>query len=212
MSVSPADLKLLSTALVNRHKLQTGKPRQKQFCVALHNKTDFMLAITTAVVCSVSWLQAKELKVLIKKQNTQRRQLEAAAKDAEQTAQTAQQQYKEHLQELQSQLDQAQTTNTVPPSGPPEAEAALHAELQSLQCQLAEAQQEVTSMQQQQAKGGSASVLPSTNPSTPSKSSAASPAQDSAAHDSAAQDLSAASAEKESAKDKDTQLQVVSRL
>ena len=140
--------------------------------------------------------------------------MEAAAKGAEQTAETAQQQYKEHLQQLQSQLQQAQATatDTIPPSGTAEAEAALHAELQSLRRLLAEAQQEVTSMKQQQAKGGSASVLPSTNPSPPSKSNAASPAQDSAAHDSAAQDSSVASAEKESGKDKDTQLQVVSRL
>ena len=85
----------------------------------------------------------------------------------------------------------------------------MHAELQSLRRQLAQAQQEVTSLQQQQAKGGSASVLPSSNPSTPSNVNAASPAQDSAAQDSVAQDASTASAEKESGKDKDTQLQVI---
>ena len=137
----------------------------------------------------------------IKKQNTQLRQLEAAAKNAEQSAESAQQQYKEHLQQLQSQLKQSQATaaDTHPPPGTAEAENALHADLQSLRRQLAEAQQEVTSLQQHQAKGGS-------------KVSAASPAQDSAAQDSVAQDASTASAEKESGKDKDTQLQVDLRL
>ena len=150
----------------------------------------------------------------IKKQNTQLRQLEAAAKDAEQTAETAQQQYQRHVQQLQSQLDQAQATATatdmVSPPGTAEAEAALHAELQSLRRQLAEAEQEVTSLQQQQAKGGSASVLPSSNPSTPSRTSAPLPAEDSAASGPAAQDSSTASAEKES--NKDTQLQVFTML
>lgn len=149
----------------------------------------------------------------VKKQSTQLRQSGAAVKDAEQTAETAQQQYKEHLQQLQSQLEQAQGTarDTVSSPDTAGAESALHAELQSLRSQLAEAQQEVTSLQQQQAHGGSsASVLPNSNPSTPSKTGAASsPAHDSAAPESVAQDSSIASAEKEVAKDKDAQLQVV---
>ena len=148
----------------------------------------------------------------IKKQSTQLRQMGAAVKDAEQTAETAQQQYKEHLQHLQSQLEQAHATArvTASPLDTAGAESALHAELQSLRHQLAEAQQEVMSLQQQQAQGGPASVLPNSNPSTPSKTGAASPAHDSAAQESAAQDSSTASAEKEVAKDKDAQLQVVS--
>ena len=80
----------------------------------------------------------------------------------------------------------------------------MHAELQSLARQLAEAKQEVISLQQQQAHGGSASVLPNSNPSTLPNVGAASLAQDSAA-----QETSTASADKESSKDKDTQLQVV---
>ena len=149
----------------------------------------------------------------IKKQNTQLRQLEAAAKDAEQTAETAQQQYKEHLRTLQSQVEQAGHQTVTPTdktqlSSAAQADSSLRAELQSLTQQLAGAQQKIVTMQQQQADAGYASVLPSSNASTPSKPVAASPGRDSAVQDSAAQDSSAASSEKDSAKDKDAQLQV----
>lgn len=182
----------------------------QSFCSPSRKVTDCIVA-TCALMCFLPMLQAQELKMQIKKQSIQLQQSGATVKDAEQTAETAQQHYKEHLQQLQSQLEQAQNTVRNPASSPDTAgaESALHAELQSLRSQLAEAQQEVTSLQQQQAQGGSASVLPNSSPSTPSKTGAASPAHDSAAQESAAQDSSMASAEKEAAKDRDAQLQVV---
>lgn len=167
-------------------------------------------------VCGMvsSVLQIKELKTHVKKQNTQLKELATAAKDAEQTAQTAEKQYKEHLKQLQSQLEGFEhqggsATDTTQRASTAEAEPALHAELQALTRQLAEAQQEITALQQQQAKAGSATAVANSNPSTPSKAVVASPAhvsaaQDSAAQDSATQGSSTASAEK----DKDTQLQV----
>lgn len=147
----------------------------------------------------------------IKRQNTQLNESATAAKVAEQTAETVEQQYKQHLKQLQSQLKQAELeggSTTDSSQRAAEAEPTLHAELQALTRQLAEAQQEITSLQQQQAKGGSAAHVPDSNPSTPSKVGVAS-AHDSASHDSVArasadQGSNTASAEK----DRDMQLQV----
>lgn len=152
----------------------------------------------------------------VKKQNTQLKELATAAKEAEQTAQTAEKQYKEHLKQLQSQLEGSKhqggsATDTTQRASTAEAEPALHAELQALTCQLAEAQREITALQQQQAKAGSATAAANSNPTTPSKAMAASPAHDSTTHDSGAQDSAAQGSSTASAeKDKDTQLQVPS--
>ncbi len=156
------------------------------------------------------FVQGKELKLHIKKQNLQIKQLEAAAQQAAEATQKAEQQYTEHLQQLQSQLEQAQhctvtASDGTQPSAAAEPKLPLQAEIQKLTQQLAEAQEHIHHLQEQQVEAGSANPsqdLPS-NPTTPSK-----PGTVSAAHDSSAQDSgTAASAEKESVKDKDTQLQ-----
>ena len=156
------------------------------------------------------FVQGKELKLHIKKQNLQIKQLEAAAQQAAEATQKAEQQYTEHLQQLQSQLEQAQhctvtASDGTQPSAAAEPKLPLQAEIQKLTQQLAEAQEHIHHLQEQQVEAGSANPsqdLPS-NPTTPSK-----PGTVSAAHDSSAQDSgTTASAEKESVKDKDTQLQ-----
>ena len=141
-----------------------------------------------------------------------------AARDAEKTAQTTRKQYEEHLKQLQSQLEGAEhqgssATDRTQRASTAEAEVALRAELQALTRQLAEAQQEITLLQQQQAKASSVEVMPNSNPSTPSKAGVASPAHDSAAQESVAQDSAAQGSSTTSAeKDKDTQLQVPLRV
>ncbi len=155
-------------------------------------------------------MQSKELKAHIKKQNIQIKQLEASAQQAAEATQKAEQQYTEHLQQLQSQLEQAQHHTATASDGTQLSDAAepnspLQAEIEKLTQQLAEAQEHIHHLQQQQAEAGSANPsqdLPS-NPTTPSKPGPVSAAQDSAVQDSG----NAASAEKDSAKDKDTQLQ-----
>ena len=155
-------------------------------------------------------VQGKELKAHIKKQNIQIKQLEVSAQQAAEATQKADQQYAEHLQQLQSKLEQAQhrtvtASDSTQPSAAAEPDLPLQAEIQKLTQQLAESQEHTRHLQQQQAEAGSANPsqdLPS-NPTTPSK-----PAPISAAQDSAVQDSGhAASAEKDLAKDKDTQLQ-----
>ena len=148
----------------------------------------------------------------IKKQNAQIRQLETAAQQAEEKTRQAEQQYTKHVQRLQSQMGDAQhhtvsATDTTHMSTGSESDSALQAELQKLTRQLAEAHEQISHMQQQQQQAEQSSAnsshdLPS-NPTTPSKPDPNSTTQDLAAPGSSI----AASADKDSVKDKDAQLQ-----
>ncbi len=153
------------------------------------------------------FVQGKELKAHIKKQNLEIKQLDASSQQTAEATQKAEQQYTEHLQQVQSQLEQAQhrtasASDGIQPPAATEPELPLQAEIQKLSRQLVEAQEHIHHLQQQRSEAASANRsqdLPS-NPTTPSKPG---PVQDSAVQDSG----NAASAEKDSAKDKDTQLQ-----
>ena len=136
-------------------------------------------------------MQGRDLKLHIK-------QLEATAKEAQATAHKAEQQYQLHLQQMQAQLEHTQHQTDTFTKGPTASESPLAAELQSLTRQLAEAQQQITPLQADSSSATVSKVLPSSNPGTPAKPAAGT----SATQDSAA----VASAEKDSAKDKDTQL------
>ena len=153
-------------------------------------------------------LQCKELKQHIRKQNAEIKQLEIAARQAQDAASQAERQHQLQLEQLQSQFALAQqqsktATQSVPGIGPAlaksQAEADLRAELQTLNEQLAEAERQIVTLQRAESSSANPSQdLPGSNPTTPSKPVPTSGSQDSATQDSAARD---------SAKDKDSQLQ-----